>query len=659
MVSRDNHGPVQRAIGAIGATVAGLGDWKFASHLFVDVDSQAGASAAVHIALADFGGSGQHLVDLGWEVILFLNAERSAGDVYMVCGELIHWVILAALLESGFDAEDLAEVGDFLGLRDPTDGRDARADEIDDMRGNQRVILRRIREDLAHRLGRGAGFAHLLIPVEMLWPEQVFDKIKVVRFHPLGKQNRVGAGQVRMHVVQQFGCESQLGPDILEHRRNGLDVQVLIERLTLVAPLGAVAFVGPYEAAAAIAAFAVLQTDVPVAVLHRLGDDFGGLLFGSSPDVIVTRHRIVGPPAEHLVHRHAGALALDVPQGFIHGSDHFLVDRSPPPVSAEVRALPQVLDSVGILADEPRFQVLFESSGDGESLVIVVRRSNSVESRFAGYDFQEDPAVIPSATGSDHFDILDGQRRQSSKAVLVIVGRRRRHHGSGQQSLEKVSALHFSSPIAYFLRHYRRASGKLRVRSSCRGAIHYYVQKCNRQTSVTQRYAASWATRVTVATLQIQLPGLFDVRVDLAARNHFDTVADFVLLGDSQHHLQCRQPVGERCSQHSPDVRRGIFAQQHFAGYLGGRHGLARHQENASRVGGVLQQVNPGKGNLLAGPDIQVGFEFRGLTLQRTAVEYDLGLARPRQLVKRKIRLGHREQSRPGVREGTDRKSVV
>src|SRR5260370_37523789 len=48
-----------------------------------------------------------------------------------------------------------------------------------------------------------------------------------------------------------------------------------------------------------------------------------------------------------------------------------------------------------------------------------------------------------------------------------------------------------------------------------------------------------------------------------------------------------------------------------------------------------------------------MGFEFRRLAWQVTAVQYDLGLARPRQFVEGKIRLGCGEQGRPGVRERT------
>ena len=43
----------------------------------------------------------------------------------MVGRELIHRVILAALLEGGLDTEDLAQIGDLLGLGNATHGRHA------------------------------------------------------------------------------------------------------------------------------------------------------------------------------------------------------------------------------------------------------------------------------------------------------------------------------------------------------------------------------------------------------------------------------------------------------------------------------------------------------------------------------------------------------
>lgn len=56
------------------------------------------------------------------EMILFLNAERGARDVHVVGGELIDRIVIAAFLEGGLHAENLTEIGDFLGLADPADG---------------------------------------------------------------------------------------------------------------------------------------------------------------------------------------------------------------------------------------------------------------------------------------------------------------------------------------------------------------------------------------------------------------------------------------------------------------------------------------------------------------------------------------------------------
>src|SRR5205085_1746130 len=141
---------------------------------------------------------------------------------------------------------------------------------------------------------------------------------------------------------------------IFEHCRYRFDVHVLIERLALVAALGAVALAGAEEPAAAVAAFTVLQADVAISAFHRFRDHFRGLLLAAPGNVVVTGHGIVGASAEHLINGHAAALALDIPQSFIHGADHFVVDRSAAPVGAEVCALPLVLNAIGILAAEPR-----------------------------------------------------------------------------------------------------------------------------------------------------------------------------------------------------------------------------------------------------------------------------------------------------------------
>ena len=59
---------------------------------------------------------------------------------------------------------------------------------------------------------------------------------------------------------------------------------ILIERLPSIAALRAIALAGRYEAAAAVAALAVLQTNMPEAALHRLRDSLRRLLFAPSTE---------------------------------------------------------------------------------------------------------------------------------------------------------------------------------------------------------------------------------------------------------------------------------------------------------------------------------------------------------------------------------------
>ena len=80
-----------------------------------------GLAAAVHIAFADLGGARHHLVDLRREVILFLDAESAARNIDVVGRELIDRIVLAAFLERGLHAEDLAQGRDLLRLRDSAD----------------------------------------------------------------------------------------------------------------------------------------------------------------------------------------------------------------------------------------------------------------------------------------------------------------------------------------------------------------------------------------------------------------------------------------------------------------------------------------------------------------------------------------------------------
>ena len=70
--------------------------------------------------------------------------------------------------------------------------------------------------------------------------------------------------------------------------------------------------------------------------------------------------------AQQLVERHAGALALDVPQRDVHAAHRVEQHRAVAPVRAHIRRLPDVLDLVDVAADEERLQVLLDGGLDDE-----------------------------------------------------------------------------------------------------------------------------------------------------------------------------------------------------------------------------------------------------------------------------------------------------
>ena len=58
----------------------------------------------------------------------------------------------------------------------------------------------------------------------------------------------------------------------------------------------------------------------------------------------VDQHPVAAAPAEQLVERHAGHLALDVPQRGVDSGDRAHRHRPPPPVGPAIKVLPNVLD---------------------------------------------------------------------------------------------------------------------------------------------------------------------------------------------------------------------------------------------------------------------------------------------------------------------------
>src|ERR1051325_5079651 len=69
-------------------------------------------------------------------------------------------------------------------------------------------------------------------------------------------------------------------------------------------------------------------------------------------------------------------------------------------------------------------------------------------------------------------------------------------------------------------------------------------------------------------------PVSLGVLSDLTACDELYVVADFILLGHPEHELQVGKRAARCWAEHAGDLRRGVVAEQEFAGHFRGRHGL-------------------------------------------------------------------------------------
>ena len=209
-------------------------------------------------------------------------------------------------------------------------------------------------------LGRGA----------VLEPEQV------VGFQRLAQLRGLDRGHPVVPVVQQRDFRAELVPHRLEHGGQvaqvgpGVPVLLLRERAApgrlVVVPLPGGLGLGRDAVDGLDAGDRGLDPDRLVAEFQVLADRVeergqvraGGVPVGAQP--------VPGRPAEELVDRHPGQLALDVPQRHVHRGDRGHRDRAAAPVRGPVQELPGVLDPVRVLADQQLRDVLLQIRGHRE-----------------------------------------------------------------------------------------------------------------------------------------------------------------------------------------------------------------------------------------------------------------------------------------------------
>ena len=95
---------------------------------------------------------------------------------------------------------------------------------------------------------------------------------------------------------------------------------------------------------------------------------------------------------EELIDRHTRALALDVPQRHVDAAQRVVEHRPAAPVRRHVRRLVDVLDVVGVAADEERLEVLLDRGHDRQRPLRKRRAAQPVQSWLARLDLDDDQA---------------------------------------------------------------------------------------------------------------------------------------------------------------------------------------------------------------------------------------------------------------------------
>ncbi len=167
-----------------------------------------------------------------------------------------------------------------------------------------------------------------------------------------------------------------------------------------------------------------------VTLFHVFADVFGHLLRIASVGVSIHRYRVASLSAQQIIYRHAGPLALDVPERHVERTNGIVQDSAVAPVVAHVARLPEILDTRRILASPERDEILLQCGHNRQSLIHVRSRADSIEARFARLQLQKNPLVAASTTGGDHFSAGDLERRQST-GTAFLLGECNRRHGGG------------------------------------------------------------------------------------------------------------------------------------------------------------------------------------------------------------------------------------
>ena len=334
-------------------------------------------------------------------------------------------------MAAGADLVERGQVGDAPQVSDAAGVDHCAANVVDQLLLDQLLAVPDGVEHFAHgQRSRGVA-ADMAEGFLVLRRRRVLHPEQAVGLQRLAKLRRLVGRQPVVHVVQQLVLEAVSVAQLLEQLRREIEVlrrvphrfggKPRVGRLVMqVSAADAVGLVDTGNAA--------LRADRLVAHIDVTADRIDRLLEVGPVGVAVDQHPVAAAPAEQLVERHAGHLALDVPQRGVDSGDRAHRYRPAPPVGAAVEVLPDILDPLRVLADQAGDHVVGQVGGDRQ-FTPVERRVADPGDTLVGLD-QQRHEIAARACDDDPCRSDFHARNSSPVSATIALGcRETQAHG--------------------------------------------------------------------------------------------------------------------------------------------------------------------------------------------------------------------------------------
>ena len=121
--------------------------------------------------------------------------------------------------------------------------------------------------------------------------------------------------------------------------------------------------------------------------------------------------------AQQLIQRHICQFALDVPQSHINTGHCIVDDRAIAPVGVDHHQVPQILDVVGIAADENRLEVILHHALDRQRTLLERSAAHTVNA-LVGQHLDGDQ-IVPFRICDEAFDICNDRRFHKNTSLSI------------------------------------------------------------------------------------------------------------------------------------------------------------------------------------------------------------------------------------------------